>query len=37
MPFGKVFFLEAASPWNGRLDLHDDETMKAVENYRKKK
>jgi GNAT superfamily N-acetyltransferase len=37
MPFGKVFFLEAASPWNGRLDLHDNETMKAVENYRKRK
>jgi GNAT superfamily N-acetyltransferase len=34
MPFGKVFFLEAASPWNGVLDLRDAETVKAVESYR---
>jgi GNAT superfamily N-acetyltransferase len=34
MPFGKVFFLEAASPWNGVLDLRDAETIKAVESYR---
>jgi hypothetical protein len=34
MPFGKVFFLEIASPWSGTLDLRDDETMKAVESYR---
>ncbi|HEV7600140.1 MAG TPA: hypothetical protein VGO49_07750 [Bradyrhizobium sp.] len=37
MPAGKVFFLEAASPWSGILDLRDAETMKAVENYRKRK
>ena len=32
--FLKVFFLEAASPWNGVLDLRDAETVKAVESYR---
>jgi GNAT superfamily N-acetyltransferase len=37
MPFGKVFFLEIASPWSGTLDLRDDETMKAVESYRQRK
>jgi hypothetical protein len=37
MPFGKVFFLEIASPWSGTLDLRDDETMKAVECYRQRK
>jgi GNAT superfamily N-acetyltransferase len=37
MPFGKVFFLEIASPWSGTLDLRDDETMKAVESYRPRK
>jgi hypothetical protein len=37
MPFGKVFFLEIASPWSGTLDLPDDETMKAVESYRQRK
>jgi hypothetical protein len=30
MPFGKVFFLEIASPWSGTLDLRDDETMKKA-------
>jgi len=29
MPFGKVFFLEIASPWSGTLDLRDDETIFA--------
>lgn len=28
MPFGKVFFLEVASPWSGTLDLRDGEQMK---------
>lgn len=37
MPFGKVFFLEVASPWSGVLDLRDSEAMKIVESYRKKK
>jgi hypothetical protein len=37
MPFGKVFFLEIASLWSGTLDLRDDETMKAVESYRRRK
>jgi GNAT superfamily N-acetyltransferase len=37
MPFGKVFFLEVASPWSGVLDLRDAEVMKIVESYRKKK
>src|ERR1700738_1027007 len=33
MPFGKVFFLEVASPWNGVLDLRDAETVKAAGSY----
>src|ERR1700681_2379508 len=37
MPFGKVFFLEVASPWSGVLDLRDAEVIKIVESYRKKK
>jgi hypothetical protein len=37
MPAGRVFFLEAASPWSGTLDLQDAETMKAVESYRQRK
>jgi hypothetical protein len=37
MPFGKVFFLEVASPWSGVLDLRDAEVIKIVEGYRKKK
>jgi GNAT superfamily N-acetyltransferase len=37
MPFAKVFFLEAASPWSGSLDLRDEEAMKVVESYRKSK
>jgi hypothetical protein len=36
LPFGKVFFLEAASPWSGVLELRDAEVMKIVESYRKK-
>jgi hypothetical protein len=36
MPFGRAFFLEAASPWNGSLDLRDRETMDLVASYRKK-
>lgn len=36
MPFGKAFFLEAASPWNGVLDLRDDVSIKLVESYRQK-
>ena len=27
MPFGKVFFLEVASPWSGVLDLRDTEVI----------
>ena len=37
MPFGKAFFLEAASPWNGSLDLRDDASMRLVESYRQKR
>jgi hypothetical protein len=37
MPFGKVFFLEVASPWSGVLDLRDVEVLKIVERYRKRK
>ena len=37
MPFGKVFFLEVASPWSGTLDLRDGEQMKNVETYRETK
>jgi GNAT superfamily N-acetyltransferase len=37
MPFGKAFFLEAASPWSGFLNLRDDGSMKLVESYRQKK
>lgn len=37
MPFGKAFFLEAASPWNGALDLRDESTMKLVDSYRRMK
>ncbi len=37
MPFGKAFFLEAASPWNGSLDLLDDASMRLVESYRQKR
>ncbi|MCC8947494.1 hypothetical protein H8A97_20870 [Bradyrhizobium sp. Arg62] len=33
MPFGRVFFLEAASPWSGSLNLRDPKQMKAVEDY----
>ncbi len=36
MPFGKVFFLEVASPWSGVLDLRDAEVIKIVESYRQK-
>ena len=31
MPFGKVFFLEVASPWSGVLDLRDAEVIEIVE------
>lgn len=37
MPFGKVFFLEVASPWSGALDLRNAEQMKTVEAYRERK
>jgi GNAT superfamily N-acetyltransferase len=36
IPFGRAFFLEAASPWNGWLDLRDQETMDLVASYRGK-
>jgi hypothetical protein len=35
MSFGKVFFLEVASPWSGVLDLRDAEVIKIVESYAK--
>ena len=37
MPFGKAFFLEAASPWSGVLDLRDDASIRLVESYRQKR